>query len=186
MQSSTALSALVAVSLTVCAASASARDKTDVIVLKNGDRVTGEILELEYGLLRLATDDMGTVSIEWSAIASIDSQYAFDVQRAGGRQYAGVIATSEDGEELVIRDEHQRGVRAAVLRRARDGARNRFLAARFRLDVRWVSTTPSRRASARPASTSARSIRPSSSKRRSTSARTKRRAPTPSRARART
>jgi hypothetical protein len=82
------------------------RDNTDVIVLKNGDRVTGEILELEYGLLRLETDDMGTINIEWSAIASIDSQYTFDVQRAGGRQYAGVIATSEDGEELVIRDEN--------------------------------------------------------------------------------
>jgi hypothetical protein len=81
------------------------RDNTDVIVLKNGDRVTGEILELEYGLLRLETNDMGTINIEWSAIASIDSQYTFDVQRAGGRRYSGVIATSDDGEELVIRDE---------------------------------------------------------------------------------
>jgi hypothetical protein len=81
------------------------RANTDVIVLKNGDRVTGEILELEYGLLRLETDDMGTINIEWSAIASLDSQYTFDVQRAGGRQYAGVIATSEDGGDLVIRDE---------------------------------------------------------------------------------
>jgi hypothetical protein len=80
------------------------RTKTDVIVLKNGDRVTGEILELEYGLLRLSTDDMGTISIEWAAIASIDSQYTFDVQRAGGRRYAGVIATSQEGDELVIRD----------------------------------------------------------------------------------
>jgi len=81
------------------------RANTDVIVLKNGDRVTGEILELEYGLLRLETDDMGIINIEWSAIASLDSQYTFDVQRAGGRQYAGVIATSEDGGDLVIRDE---------------------------------------------------------------------------------
>jgi hypothetical protein len=81
------------------------RDNTDVIVLKNGDRVTGEILGLEYGLMRLETNDMGTINIEWSAIASIDSQYTFDVQRAGGRRYSGVIATSQDGEELVIRDE---------------------------------------------------------------------------------
>ena len=92
--------------LSVAPASAADRDNTDVIVLKNGDRVTGEILELEYGLLRLSTDDMGTVNIEWTAIASIDSQYTFDVQRAGGRQYAGVIATSQDGDELVIRDEN--------------------------------------------------------------------------------
>jgi hypothetical protein len=96
---------LVALSVLSIGPANAQRGKTDVIVLKNGDRVTGEILELEYGLMRLETDDMGTISIEWSAIASIDSQYVFDVQRAGGRQYAGIIATSEDGQELVIRDE---------------------------------------------------------------------------------
>jgi Protein of unknown function, DUF481 len=85
------------------------REKTDVIVLKNGDRVTGEITDLEYGLLRLSTDDMGTISIEWSAIASIDSQYTFDVQVAGGRRYAGVIATSDDGQDLSIRDDTSGG-----------------------------------------------------------------------------
>ena len=101
------LGGLLAASLLLCVTSANAadRDNTDVIVLKNGDRVTGEILELEYGQLRLSTDDMGTINIEWAAIASIDSQYTFDVERAGGQRYAGVIATSEDGEELVIRDE---------------------------------------------------------------------------------
>jgi hypothetical protein len=81
------------------------RDKTDVIVLKNGDRVTGEITQLEYGLLSLSTDDMGTVNIEWSAIASIDSQYRFDVQLVGGVRVSGFIGTSDDGQELVIRDE---------------------------------------------------------------------------------
>jgi hypothetical protein len=96
---------LVALSVLSTGPANAQRGKTDVIVLKNGDRVTGEIQELEYGLLRLDTDDMGTISIEWSAIASIDSQYVFDVQRAGGRQYAGIIATSEDGQELVIKDE---------------------------------------------------------------------------------
>src|SRR5687767_15129307 len=81
------------------------RSETYWIVLKNGDRVTGEITDLEYGLLRLSTDDMGTISIEWSAIASIDSQYTFDVQVAGGRRYAGIIATSDDGQDLSIRDD---------------------------------------------------------------------------------
>ena len=41
---------------------------------------------------------MGTISIEWSAIDSIDSDFTFDVERSGGRRYAGVIATSEDGQ----------------------------------------------------------------------------------------
>ena len=101
------LGGLLAASLLLCAAPANSadRDNTDVIVLKNGDRVTGEILELEYGQLRLSTDDMGTINIEWAAIATIDSQYTFDVEQAGGRRHAGVIATSDDGQDLVIRDE---------------------------------------------------------------------------------
>jgi hypothetical protein len=98
---------LLAAPLLLCTAPASAadRDNTDVIVLKNGDRVTGEIEQLEYGLLRLSTDDMGTINIEWSAIASIESKYVFDVQLVGGLRHSGFIGTSDDGSELVIRDE---------------------------------------------------------------------------------
>lgn len=103
----TPLGGLLAAALLLCCfpAHAADRDNTDVIVLKNGDRVTGEILELEFGRLQLSTDDMGTISIEWGAIASIDTRYTFDVERAGGRRYAGLIATSGDGESLLIADE---------------------------------------------------------------------------------
>jgi hypothetical protein len=100
------LGGLLAASLLLCAFTAHAqRANTDVITLKNGDRVTGEILQLEYGLLRFETDDMGTINIEWSAIADIQSAYTFDVQIAGGLRYAGMIDTSDDGSELVIREE---------------------------------------------------------------------------------
>src|SRR5688572_12604213 len=103
----TPLGGLLAAALLTCAfpAHAANRDNTDVIVLKNGDRITGEIEQLEYGLLRLSTDDMGTINIEWSAIASIESKYVFDVQVVGGLRHSGLIDTSDDGSELVIRDE---------------------------------------------------------------------------------
>jgi hypothetical protein len=101
------LGLLLAAPVLLCAlpAHAADRDNTDVITLKNGDRVTGEIEQLEYGLLRLSTDDMGTINIEWAAIASIESKYVFDVQIVGGLRHSGLIGTSEDGSELVIRDE---------------------------------------------------------------------------------
>lgn len=101
------LAGLLAAFVLPCARTAHAadRDNTDVIVLKNGDRVTGEIEQLEYGLLRLSTDDMGTINIEWGAIASIESRYVFDVQLVGGLRHSGLIGTSDDGSELVIREE---------------------------------------------------------------------------------
>ena len=44
------------------------RDKTDVVILKNGDHVSGEIKSLERGKLSLSTDSMGTVKIEWEDV----------------------------------------------------------------------------------------------------------------------
>ena len=49
----------------LCTTLLEARDKTDIVSLKNGDRVTGEIEELQRGKLTVKTDSMGTVSIEW-------------------------------------------------------------------------------------------------------------------------
>lgn len=79
-----------------------ARDKTDVIKMRNGDHVTGEILELQYGALKLKTDDMGTIAIEWDAVASISSQYSFNVEQIGGRRTYGVLNTTADLKYIVI------------------------------------------------------------------------------------
>jgi hypothetical protein len=81
---------------------AEARDKTDVITLHNGDHITGEIIKLEYGQLQLSTDDMGTIYIEWTAIAGIDSNYFFDVEQIGGERYSGVLASTPDGKQITV------------------------------------------------------------------------------------
>ena len=46
-------------------------EKTDIVVLKNGDKITGEVKGLERGKLEFSTDSMGTVSIEWEDIQEI-------------------------------------------------------------------------------------------------------------------
>ena len=45
----------------------------DVIYLKNGDRITGSIKELDRGKMRLKTETMDTVYLDWDDIESIDS-----------------------------------------------------------------------------------------------------------------
>ena len=101
---------------------AEARDKTDVITLHNGDHVTGEIIRLQYGQLQLSTDDMGTIYIEWEAIAGIDSNYYFDVEEIGGSRYSGVLGSTPEGNKVTVSApagtgmiEHQRVTRIAKL-----------------------------------------------------------------------
>ena len=47
--------------------------RTDVIVLRNGDHITGEVRELQSGRLRYKTDDMGTLYIEWLKVDELSS-----------------------------------------------------------------------------------------------------------------
>lgn len=72
---------------------ASAADKTDVIILNNGDHITGEIKSLEHGQLTLKTDAVGTVYIEWRKIARIQTKQLLEIQQADGRRIYGRIPT---------------------------------------------------------------------------------------------
>src|SRR5579864_1627037 len=82
-----------------------ARDKTDVVTLRNGDKLSGDIVSLEFGILTLKTDNMSTLSIEWPAVRSVASKFAFAIERIDGSKYDGVITTSEDGAYLVLQSE---------------------------------------------------------------------------------
>jgi len=83
------------------------RDKSDVITLRNGDKISGDIITLNHGILTLKTDNIGTVNIEWPAVRAISSKFAFAVERMGGMTYYGVITTSADGTALVVTTEAQ-------------------------------------------------------------------------------
>lgn len=79
------------------------RPRTDVIVIKNGDRFTCEIKTLDRGVLYAALDYIdGTISIEWGKVARIESTQLFLVQTQNGSIYQGAIRTATTpGEEPV-------------------------------------------------------------------------------------
>lgn len=81
---------------------AEARDKTDIITLNNGDRFHGEIKSLEYGKLSVGTDAMGTVGVEWTKVAKIESTYGFDVETNSGGRFYGKLNQAEDTKKLVV------------------------------------------------------------------------------------
>jgi len=81
---------------------ASAAPKTDVIVLANGDRLTGEIKSLEHNRLKLSTDHMGTVYIEWDKIARVQSDQFLLLERDDGLRYYGQLKPSTDDGRLQV------------------------------------------------------------------------------------
>ena len=82
-----------------------ARARTDVIHLKDGDRVTGEIKELDRGLLRVRTNTMGTVDIEWEHIERVTSNYEFEIELGDGQRYVGSLLPSAENQYLDVTGE---------------------------------------------------------------------------------
>ena len=94
---------LASLALLGCASSALA-DKTDIIHLKNGDRVTCEIKNLERGQLKVSTDSMSTVYIEWEDILHISSKELYVVELQDGSRLQGTLSATDAGNELRLHD----------------------------------------------------------------------------------
>ena len=106
-KSAMAWSSLATILVVLCLPHAVQAAKTDVVVLINGDDVTGEIKSLEFGDLRYSTDSMGTVDIEWEEIVSLTSDQSLQVEVASGTRYFGnLVPASEEGMIAVGRGEN--------------------------------------------------------------------------------
>jgi len=98
---------LAAILVFLCLPLAAQAAKTDVVVLINGNSVTGEIKSLDFAELRYSTDSMGTVSIEWEEIVSLTSDQSLQVEVASGTRYFGnLVPASAEGMIAVGRGEN--------------------------------------------------------------------------------
>jgi len=79
-----------------------AADKTDVVVLVNGDHLTGEIDQLQKGQLQYKTDHEGTIQVEWAKIVQITSTRLFEVVTSDGRRFLGSLGRAEPGFILIV------------------------------------------------------------------------------------
>jgi hypothetical protein len=76
--------------------------KTDVVVLKNGDRITGEVQQVDRGRLELKTDDLSTVQIEWDKVASVSADATFDIEDLPGNRYVGSLKAGDRAGQVGI------------------------------------------------------------------------------------
>lgn len=81
---------------------ASAAPKTDTILLKNGDRLTGEVKSMKRGRLTLNTDVAGNIELEWDKISSIVSKQHIQIEVVNGTRYFGSLSVSEKGSIIVV------------------------------------------------------------------------------------
>ena len=83
--------------------SAAAREKADVLTMRNGDRLTGRIVVMQFGKLSLETDYLGTATIEWLDIARAESPQQFIVEDLRGRYFSGSLIASDVDRRIVVR-----------------------------------------------------------------------------------
>ena len=105
----------------------------DQVSLKNGDRLTGTIVNSDAKTLVLKTEAAGDVTFQWSAIDAITSTQPLHVGLAGGQmvvgpvttkdgqiqvttQTAGVVTASKDSVQVIRSDSDQAAYDAAIER----------------------------------------------------------------------
>ena len=83
-----------------------ARDKTDVLVMTNGDRMTCEVKGLDAGVLYVSFDYIdGTASVNWTKVARLESNQLFVVKTAAGAVYSGTLKTEEGAADRPVKIE---------------------------------------------------------------------------------
>ncbi len=100
--------ALVFLAVLCLHSSAAAKRTDDVVILINGDRMTGEVKSLDRGMLSFKADYMAEpVRLDWKKVSRVESKDHFIITLTSGNLYTGLLdlAASDrgSGENFVIR-----------------------------------------------------------------------------------
>jgi len=80
-------------------------DYTDTVVLKNGNRITGNVKSMAEGQLLFDTDAMGTVTIKLDKVAEILSSTPMEIETVTGDKYFGKLEKSLQAQQIEIRSD---------------------------------------------------------------------------------
>jgi len=76
--------------------------KTDELVLYNGNTITGEVKSLQQSKLKFKTDHAGTIYIEWEFVHALSSSQFFDIQNESGDHFYGSLSKAEESRFLMV------------------------------------------------------------------------------------
>ena len=89
-------------SILILAASPALAQRTDVIVLWNGNTITGEVKAMQQGKLKFKTDHAGTIYVKWEFVHSVTSTTFFEVENQQGDFFYGTFAATDVERKLVV------------------------------------------------------------------------------------
>jgi len=76
--------------------------KTDVVVVKNGDSLTGEVKGLSRGMLSFKTEATETIQIKWDEVVSLFSTQNLQVELYSGILAFGAISPDTTRERMTV------------------------------------------------------------------------------------
>ncbi len=77
--------------------------KTDILILNNGDKITGDFKRMEMGSVTIKTDAMGTINVDWTQVTSLRTKKTFEIRMASGMlYYASFDTTSRPGKVALV------------------------------------------------------------------------------------
>lgn len=86
----------------ILTAGLAAAERTDEVVLLNGNTITGEVKSLQQGKLQLKTDNAGTIYIEWEYVHALTSSHFFDVENQNGDHFYGSLSKAKNSRFLMV------------------------------------------------------------------------------------
>ena len=95
------LNALLTVAFLLAAGSALAQ-RTDELVLWNGNTITGEVKSLQQGKLKFKTDHAGDIYVEWEYVNALTSSNFFEVENQLGEFSYGMLSAGTAERKLMV------------------------------------------------------------------------------------
>ncbi len=79
---------LVLIAILICSSCVLAKRKDDVVIMKNGDRITGEIKSLQKGELRFKASYMvDAVRLDWTQVEALESKDTYQIILTDGQLF---------------------------------------------------------------------------------------------------
>ncbi len=105
MKRTTSSMAKLAMSILSAAVASTNLARADVIVMKNGDRITGEVKKVRDGKLYIDPAYAGELAVDLAEVASVDAEATFEIEMRDDREIDAQLVVSESGEQALIVDE---------------------------------------------------------------------------------